>query len=180
MARTPPPTVTLIGPAALREFRSAVEWLKRHCAVQAYEDCTVAEAALTKSQQPTQWMILLAAHRGQFENGNIERLHRAAPLARLLMLHGNWCEGETRSGQPLRGVMRVGCSQWEPRAAAELLGIGQAPYAGWSLPRTASAVDVALQTRRLTRPALNSHTPQLSVVTESRDRYLALQDAGSA
>ena len=53
-------------------------------------------------------LILLAQPRpGAVNSHDVERLRSLAPLTRLIVVAGSWCEGELRSGQPLPGVIRL-------------------------------------------------------------------------
>ena len=58
-------------------------------------------------------LIVIAQHRRNlFPQAAVEALQRACPLAAVVVVYADWCEGETRSGQPLQGVMRVHRDRW--------------------------------------------------------------------
>ena len=84
-------------------------------------------------------VILMAQSRpGQISPRQVEQLHAASPLSRLVVLAGSWCEGELRSGRPCTGVIRVLWHQWQPRLIP-FLQPGSAAVPGlWQMPRTAS------------------------------------------
>jgi hypothetical protein len=67
----------------------------------------------------------------------VELLHSAAPLARLAVLLGVWCEGETRTDAPLSGIRRIPWCEWEAKLAP--FWDSAAERAAWDLPRTSLA-----------------------------------------
>jgi len=104
-------TCLLIGDAGHSEWRSAAEWLREHVHVVIQATPTAALATihtLPVFDLPVFDLIVVAQSRpGQFSASDIESLHRAWPLAKLLGLHGSWCEGEGRTGRPWPGVWRI-------------------------------------------------------------------------
>lgn len=184
MSRQEPPSILLIGEREHGEFASAVAWLRSSSTLLACDNIVAAEAMLkVAGAKSPEWMVLLAGYRGAFANDDVERLHKCAPLARLVTLLGSWCEGETRSGRSLPGIARVYWHQWPTRAPAELLGERAGRYAGWSLPRTATPLDVSL----LARPVGNAwsadnstNTAELAIIAPTRERFRTLADAVGA
>jgi hypothetical protein len=170
----------LIGDAARDEFRVAGDWLAAETALFTSESCAAATARLRETTLPLpHWVVLLAPHRGCAELTGVEDLHAVVPLARLVCLTGAWCEGETRSGTAIRGAMRATWLQFVPRASDALADATRGGYAGWSLPRTATPLDVSLLTRARMSP-LSSARPLIAVVTPAREDFSALADALAA
>lgn len=132
--------VLLVGDDPDGEFAAAVNWLHAHTALTAVTGVEAAAAHLEQGPPPD--MVLLAQARpGQFTRGQVERLHRASPVSRLVALLGTWCEGETRSGRPWPGVVRIYWHQWRVRLAPALEPDAGCTPAWWSLPRTATAAE---------------------------------------
>lgn len=52
-------------------------------------------------------IIFRQDHPGTWPRETVETWRRRFPLARLCIAHGNWSEGEMRTGQPLPGVERI-------------------------------------------------------------------------
>jgi hypothetical protein len=53
-------------------------------------------------------LLLLAQPRPDYyAQSMLEHLQRLAPLTRIVLVAGSWCEGELRTGQPARGVPRL-------------------------------------------------------------------------
>lgn len=154
--------IVAIGDHGHPEFAAVEQWLRAQNATRV-PNCA---AALGTSASH---YFLLAPYRSAFDQAEVERLYRAAPLAKLVAIVGSWCEGETRSGQALAGVARVAWHQFVPRAEAILTG--RADYAGWSLPRTASPIDVSLHANP--RLPIRSPLTTIGVVAQTRGDYLA-------
>ena len=143
------PAVWVIGDWEQPEFGPAVAYLRREanltlseCDLKGSGVFGVIESARQKvydakdsrprpSSDPD-LILLVAARPGRFSVAEVEALHRRAPLARLVVLLGSWCEGEVRSGHPWPGVTRIYAHQWQARLQREL--------ATWQ-PRTATEID---------------------------------------
>src|SRR5690349_6619470 len=105
--------VWVVGDWTNAEFGEAVQWLKAQC-FKGQARCTWfddVEAAVSgtglEGEQAPAAILLVQSWPGQIGRDNVERLHAAAPLARLVALVGAWCEGELRNGQAWRGVVRI-------------------------------------------------------------------------
>jgi CheY-like chemotaxis protein len=122
------PTVLLAGPwqhvefAAVRaEMDTANQW-------PTFPSLAAAIEQLPSESSPD--LILLAQPRPAVDRQeHVERLRRIAPLARIILVAGTWCEGELRTGQPLTGVIRLYwyelppwwracCRQWARRESS--------------------------------------------------------------
>jgi hypothetical protein len=119
------------------EFREVVEWLSAHTQLHFFPDATAAANAI--AAEHFDGVVLGQSRRGEFSGEAIEALHRAAPLVRLRIVYGAWCEGETRSGNPPAGVVRWHWLQAAPRLAAELAQLSRRE--SWSQPRAATELD---------------------------------------
>jgi hypothetical protein len=93
---------------------------------------------LTEGSVAPDVIVLAQAYPGQFSAEAVDPLRRLAPLARVIGLLGSWCEGETRTGQPLPASVRIYWHQWQPRAAQELELLAAGGGGTWALPVTAS------------------------------------------
>src|SRR5262245_6019486 len=94
--------VVMIGDTQHVEFRAAADWLARHTDLQT---APCPDQELVSVFQPD--VVVMAQSRpAQWTRAAIEQLHAAAPLARLIALLGTWCEGETRTGRVIPGLIR--------------------------------------------------------------------------
>lgn len=158
--------VMLVGDWAHRDFREAVDWLATHTASRFVSSVAAGLAALQRAEElleepleepegvrasverpascespprPLPEVIVIVQSRpGQIQPFEVEQLHAASPLSRLVVLAGSWCEGELRSGQPFPGVMRVLWHQWQPRLMPFLQAAAAPVVEAWQMPRTAS------------------------------------------
>ena len=100
------PVVWLIGDAEHPDFRGAVELLSATAVVQRFVDAVQACGQAVPELIPD--LIVWAASRpGLIPDSDVEQLRRRVPLAGIVSLLGSWCEGETRTGRPVKGVLRT-------------------------------------------------------------------------
>jgi hypothetical protein len=129
------PEVWLVGDAEHLDFRAAVELLSATAVVQRFVDA--AQVVERADSELTPDLIVLAASRpGVLHARDVEQLRRRVPLAGMVSLQGSWCEGETRTGRPVKGVWR---SYWYDfpnwwRQQLTLRAAGRCP--DWARPAT--------------------------------------------
>jgi len=125
--------ILAIGDFDAAEFADAAGSLARQGAM-IVPDVPAAVRAIDGGFAPA-LVILAQCWPGEFPSRQIDALRRAAPLARIINLLGPWMEGETRSGKPIAGALRVYWHQW-----TDLAGQLETPnrWSVWSLPQTAS------------------------------------------
>jgi hypothetical protein len=126
--------VWVVGDWRREEFADAIGWLKRTARCHFF---TQMDFASIRGDSGPVAILTVQSRPGQFSPRAVERLHAAAPLARLVALAGAWCEGEERSGRPSPGVVRVPIGSWQCRLGREL-GLPVNALA-MRLPRTATA-----------------------------------------
>jgi hypothetical protein len=143
--------IWIVGEPA-SELAPAVAWLREHARC---EHAGIPSA-----------IVVLQSRPGEFPQPQIEALHRRAPLARLIVLAGAWCEGELRSGRPAHGVTRILWHQWRERLPRALEA---AP-----LPRTTSEVESLL--RAIPQQA-EAHSGLAAICTWRRESFVALAEA---
>jgi hypothetical protein len=138
-------TALLVGDVGREEFHDARELLRRRSRLvivpSVIHACAwLGTTATTFSPLMLPDVIVLAQSRpGQYTMGQIERLRRLAPLARIVGLLGSWCEGEPRTGQPWPAAIRFYWYDWAPRLNRELDQHAAGRCAMWSLPDTISS-----------------------------------------
>jgi hypothetical protein len=65
-------------------------------------------AGLLEQQAVAPELLLLAQPRpGYYAQSMLAYLRSLAPLTRIVLVAGSWCEGELRTGQPAHGVLRL-------------------------------------------------------------------------
>src|SRR5437762_5162052 len=131
--------IIIVGDRQHGDFAAATGWLRSRAACKYCDD--VAAATLDLRSPSMRFdpaaILLIQTRPGQFVARDVELLHAAAPLARLVALVGPWCEGQQRSGRHWRGVVCVPWRAWPYRLAREL-GLDDLPAGNKALPRTAT------------------------------------------
>jgi hypothetical protein len=132
-----PITVLLVGDFQRAEFRAARAELVECAEAAEFADVQSAVAALEAGLSAA-IIVVAQAFPGQFPHRDIDRLRRAAPLARFIALLGSLCEGEHRSGTPWPATARVYWHQWTARCRRQLAALVRGEPCSWSLPATAA------------------------------------------
>ena len=158
------PLVWIVGDWEHDDFREALAWLDSGTSRALFPTPDAAVKAPPPSNPHA--ILLVQSRPAQFSRREVERLHAAAPLARLVALTGPWCEGEGRSGHPWPGVTRVPWKSWRSRLAIEL-GLRQ-PRTTSESQRIEESVLAATRERRF--------DGQAHIYTESRLTFDTLED----
>lgn len=173
----------LIGQRHAADVTAAADWLQSVATCVAWDDAraaAIAAAQFSRSQAADssvpRLIVFFLMRPGQIGRAEVEAIHAAFPLARLVALVGPWCEGEVRSGQPWPGVTRIYWHQWQPRLIEEVAGLTRA--AARPLPRTASTVDVLLHRTGAIRQA--TCATMIGVVCWRQTDYEALAESLAA
>lgn len=123
-----------VGPWQMAEFATAGSSLEQW---QSFpQRATIEQACESLSQLEVAPELILLAQPlpSAIRQSEVDRLQQLAPLARIVVVAGTWCEGELRTGQPLRGVLRLYWYELAPwwQAAERRLAEGMCP--SWSQP----------------------------------------------
>lgn len=140
------PTLVAVGPwedaefAALRaELDPQRQWTTVATLVElaaALADVAAENAAATNPSVslPPELVLLAQSRPGVDDPSQLERLSAIAPLTRVIIVAGSWCEGELRTGRPAAGVVRLYWYEFTPwwRAAVAEWEANETP--AWSEP----------------------------------------------
>ena len=163
--------VWIVGDWQHPDFAAAIASLNAHARIFTFS--TGSEALAAAPTFPAS-ILLVQSRPGQISRHDVERIHAAAPLARLVALLGPWCEGEMRSGQPWPGVVRVPWRTWPNWLLCEL-EIERSIHTG-RLPRTAT--DTERLARNVTEFWRRAHFDSSAEIwTASRLEFESLLDA---
>jgi hypothetical protein len=154
------PALIAAGPWQVGEFvavRQAVDpqnaWPLSPSLREAVEKIALAET-------PPELVLLAQSRPGCNEQADVELLREVAPLTRVVVVAGSWCEGELRTGRPLAGVIRLYWHEFpawwraclaslarreSPPWAEPLVDVraGQTSRRGPTMPRAAMKTDVS-------------------------------------
>ena len=134
----PPLSILLIGETQRDEFRDACAALAQRGRVAAFAEIESAAESIRAADGTVDLVVIAQTYPGQFSAAAVDRLRRLCPVARVVGLLGTWCEGETRTGKPWPGGVRVLWHQWPARAERELRCLSEGRASAWSLPATAT------------------------------------------
>jgi hypothetical protein len=109
----------IIGNHHRHEFATAVRWLDKWAADQRAElvHCSNPRSArtlLNQSRLSPDLVVWLQSYAGEFSERDL-RLP-GTPPHQMVCLFGSLCEGELRSGNPLRSIARIPWYAWSARA----------------------------------------------------------------
>jgi hypothetical protein len=166
------PSVWIVGDWRHATFAAAMRWLNARTRCDCFEHVHAAVAASTDRSESPSAIMLVQSRPGQLTSYEVERLHVAAPLARLVALVGPWCDGELRSGQPWPGVVRVPWQTWQAALTRELAI--DAPTT--PLPRTATDVE-RMQELAALRRSVSGLGRTVVICTFNRATFDSLADA---
>src|SRR4051794_21630350 len=113
-------TVWVVGDWKRDAFAEAVAWMRSAARCVFFDSMEAPFSPRPDENSGPGAIVIVESRPGQFSRREVERLHAAEPLARLVALLGTWCEGEERSGRPWPGVVRVPASSWRWRLPREL------------------------------------------------------------
>src|SRR5262245_47740820 len=113
-------TALWIGDSQSAEFCAAANLLADRTRLTILAHTSAAVDWFTASHPLPELIVLAQSYPGQFTTEVVKPLRTAAPLARIIVILGTWCEGESRSGKPVPGTIRVYWHQFETRCLPEL------------------------------------------------------------
>ena len=119
--------VLAIGDATWSEFGKVLDSLQRLTDLRLVDDVPETPDA------DVDLVVFLQSYTKQFSVTAVDRLRRLLPLTAQVVVLGEWCAGERRTGSPLIGTFRINADEWDE---AELLRFrdGNAPL--WTQPPT--------------------------------------------
>ncbi len=132
--RRPQPEAIIIGPWHTPEFAAALAKLEEGQSLERLADIEAACELLASAEVAPELILLAQPLPGAVRQQEVDRLQQLAPLARIVVVSGTWCEGELRTGNPPAGVLRLYWYELAPwwQAAQRRLSVGRCP--AWSAP----------------------------------------------
>jgi len=169
--------VLFVGDRDWPEFRDVHQWLAMGTLLADAPDFAAAWELVEHGQSDPTLIVLAQRWPGNFSGPGIERLRKAAPLARLSQLLGSWCEHLPQGGEPLPGALSFYWHQWIPRMGPEFALQADGHPPAWSLPPTATDEERLLfvSDRRRSR-----HQGLLAIRARDSDCAAALCDAAAS
>ena len=132
--RRPSPTAITIGPWYIPEFATALANIEAEQPLEQFANVELACDFLAAAEVAPELIFWAQPLPGTVAQQKVNRLQPLAPLARIVVVAGSWCEGELRTGQPPSGVLRLYWYELAPwwQAAQRRWAAGMCP--AWSAP----------------------------------------------
>ena len=162
-------SILVIGGTDRSEFRGPVSELRSLGGVTIAKDVSSAVDLVSGGKIVPDVVVVAQAFPGQFSADAIDQLRRSAPLARVVGLLGSWCEGETRTGWPWPGAIRVYWHQWRPQCQQELTRIAAGRASTWALPITVGDEERLLAVSREPFPLKKGHIAVVTPLFDMQD-----------
>ncbi|MFK7769221.1 MAG: hypothetical protein AB8B55_18515 [Mariniblastus sp.] len=86
-------------------------------------------------------IVIAQSRRDQFNSADVEKAQNNFSNTPIVSLLGSWCEGETRSGTPYPGLIRVYWHQWQGRYQKFVEQLAKEELTEWHAPVTSSIAD---------------------------------------
>lgn len=146
-----PMRILYIGNSQTLDFQPARRRLLSAAA--RSECCLVEEAGITaaitrltrclheEDDLPPDLVLVAQSRPGELAAADLDPLRRLAPLAIVVVILGNWCEGEGRRTSPLPGAVRIPWHRFGPEWSRHQECWRQHRCSAWELPVTASDED---------------------------------------
>jgi CheY-like chemotaxis protein len=143
------PRVWLIGDDARPEFAASVAALYKTAEIERF--ATVAELLATAHDKPSPEVgVVLQKRPGEVSAGDVTDARFRWPLLSLVLIVGDACDGELRSGEPWAADARFSWREAAQRLTRGLADWRRGGVAEWALPRTSTPDDRLLA--ELARP----------------------------
>jgi len=140
------PTVLGVGDFSREEFRDAHAVLARDAEFALAATLELALEYLQDFARVPELIVIAQPWPGCFSSLAVDRMRRAAPLARVWALLGNWSSGDSQSDCAWPDRLRTHWHEWPARWSQELARRSHGQTALWSLPVTATEEERLLAT----------------------------------
>ena len=130
--------VLLVGSFSASEFQPLSVAIGRIATLQTAADCTSAVQYLKSHPSGIDLVIVAERWPGEHAHTELDRVQRAAPLARLLAVGSSWCEGQARSGTPWPGMLHKVWHSWLTHWETDLIRCSQRELPSFGLPIVAN------------------------------------------
>ncbi|MGQ9762711.1 MAG: hypothetical protein ACUVQH_12460 [Thermogutta sp.] len=131
---------------------------------------------LVKSGIYPDLLILFEDHVKQFAERDWLFFHGSSPLTRAIVVYGDWCESEPRTGSPLPGVTRVHWLRWTNCGRDFIASLRRPSASQWHLPLMAAEEERLLADLHLKSSTYaQARFKQIGILTPSRESFAWLE-----
>ena len=110
---------------------------------------------------------------GRLSAAEFDELQRAAPLARIVRLLGDWMEGELRTGRPQPGTLRAYWHEVATRLQQDFQNLNAGRKSNWTVPTTANDQERLLAAVGDSYAFSNPQSPSKSIAVYAQHRETA-------
>ena len=119
-------------------------------------------------------VVVAQSRRSQFLANDVEVVQAMFGITPVVSLLGSWCEGESRSGTPLPGLIRVYWHQWQGRYTRFVQQLEQSGITSWHAPRTSA---VSGQIEANSRPPQSQQDVLVGISAWTKGQHDMVADA---
>ena len=150
----------IIGDLARPEFVSVAQTFDREWDAHRAASVEQAIESFLDPSNPVEVIVCLQSAPGDFSCDDVDRLRNATPLARIVVVFGPWCEGESRNATRSAGTMRIPAHRWTSWWRRQLRQMADEQPPDWLLPATIAPDELWLR-----RPSRNIFPDPASAAT---------------
>ena len=96
--------VLFIGRVNDPAWKEQMQWLRKVCELVCCATIPAAEKWLVDTSRFPGIIVFSQPRRDYYNPEKVQHLVEQLPMARAVSVEGSWCEGESRSGHPYKGV----------------------------------------------------------------------------
>lgn len=119
------------------DFKSLLTSINVHMTMTPIEKLSL----MKDNEERFDLIVLAQSRRNQVDDSIVRFLQTEFPGMPIAFVLGSWCEGETRSGEPVPGVVRVYWHQWKGQYDKFVQQLETSGITDWHLPATATVAD---------------------------------------
>ena len=166
----------LIGDASNAEFFRVTRDLTARPETRSCRDANAARSSLQAGAFSPELVVALQSQSGEYAAADLAWIQQAAPLARILIVYGAWCEGDPRAGKPGMGRIEIAAHRWPQwwTIQQDHVANGRSPAWAWPVTRSFEEGQWALEPAVVPSPRV----PQTAgILTHDRTTAEALSEA---
>jgi hypothetical protein len=167
------PRVVYVGDRESPEFAEPLRWLAARARLAVATDFASALEMLKLGPHPFDLIVVGQLRPGEHAHRSFDSLRSAAPLTPIVCLLASPCQGETRTGKPWPGALRVYAHQFIVRVGQQFERLESQGGLAWAMPFTATEEDRMLA---LSPICERQFMARVAVFSDQRETASALGD----
>jgi hypothetical protein len=165
--------VAYIGDRVWPDFAEPVQWLSKRARISFVPHIEAAVLMISGEQNPFDLLIVAERRPAEHTHRALDSLRSAAPLTPIVCLLGDYCQGQTRTGKPWPGAVRVYAHQFAARLGRRFERWEVQAETDWAPPFTTTEEDRLLGPSHAGEQSLRA---RVAVFADLRETASALGD----